>query len=136
MMITADAAPPKPDPSTLPGYVRPTDAQAIERAKIAVRKNLKDPDSAKFSDIFRKSQTNKDGVPVDLICGRVNAKGGFGGYTGANPFVYFVAENKLNLGDGQRDGADQIIALQRNRNQVRKAGPGCGDAFLRGDEIF
>ena len=44
-----------------------------------VRKQLKDPSSAIF-DAVTVSETG-------AICGTVNARNGFGGYTGAQPFV-------------------------------------------------
>ena len=34
--------------------------------------------------------------PTDVVCGKVNAKNGFGGYTGGKAFVYFVADKRTN----------------------------------------
>jgi hypothetical protein len=48
----------------------------------AVRKRLKDPDSAKFEDVFFSTF---EGHAV--VCGRVNSKSGFGGYTGSQGFI-------------------------------------------------
>jgi len=47
-----------------------------------IKKLLKDPDSATFQDVHFYSG---GGVPV--TCGEVNAKNGFGGYTGYERFV-------------------------------------------------
>ncbi|WP_125834597.1 hypothetical protein [Pseudomonas sp. o96-267] len=44
-----------------------------------VRKRLKDPESASFSDLF----IGQSGVP----CGSVNSKNSFGGYTGYQRFL-------------------------------------------------
>jgi hypothetical protein len=49
----------------------------------SVRDNLKDPDSAKFTDELIVQQDNG----FYVMCGNVNAKNGFGGYTGKTPFV-------------------------------------------------
>ena len=94
---TAMAAKPPPPPSSAeieraPGYVRPADPQALAAAKQVVTGKLKDPESAKFVDMRRKTTPNMKGEPTDVVCGRVNAKNGFGGYTGNKPFVYFVGD--------------------------------------------
>ncbi|WP_315809468.1 hypothetical protein [Pseudomonas sp. C9-3] len=52
--------------------------QAI--AKEAVLAKLKDPDSAKFGQIISKAS--------GIVCGYVNAKNAFGGYTGDKAFMY------------------------------------------------
>lgn len=44
----------------------------------AVKREMRDPDSAKFSDVT---------VNVESACGFVNSKNGFGGYAGRQPFV-------------------------------------------------
>lgn len=54
----------------------------IEVAKEVVRGKLKDPRSAEFSQV---SVARYMGVPV--VCGRVNARNGFGGYGGRMHFV-------------------------------------------------
>jgi hypothetical protein len=46
-----------------------------------VRRRLKDPESARFG---RMSASNADGVVT--VCGWVNAKNSYGGYTGMSPF--------------------------------------------------
>ncbi|MDD3467904.1 MAG: hypothetical protein PHE67_12210 [Campylobacterales bacterium] len=63
------------------------------RAQIAVEKSLKDPDSAKFSNI--KVFDN------NTVCGEVNAKNSFGGYTGGTLFVWdgtnvYLAESYID----------------------------------------
>ena len=54
-------------------------AIAESRAKESVLALLKDPDSAKFGTV----------VVTDsgIVCGYVNAKNSFGGYTGEKPFI-------------------------------------------------
>ena len=55
-----------------------------------IAKRLKDPDSAQFGDDY---VSYKIGAPV--VCGTVNAKNAFGGYTG--PERYIGAGNTLGV---------------------------------------
>lgn len=57
------------------------DAQVEVLAKQTVREQLKDPDSAEFSE-FRISARNHT-----FSCGKVNSKNGFGGMGGSQRFV-------------------------------------------------
>jgi hypothetical protein len=54
----------------------------ITSSEESVKQKLKDPDSAQFKDVRFYSGS---GIPV--TCGQVNAKNGFGGYTGFERFV-------------------------------------------------
>lgn len=55
----------------------------IERGQDAVRALLKDPESARFDgDFFHRGADN-----VPMACGWVNAKNGFGGYTGKTRYI-------------------------------------------------
>ncbi len=55
----------------------------IIKGKEAVLQKLKDPDSAKFRDVY--FHRGKLGMPV--ACGQVNAKNSMGGYAGFQRFV-------------------------------------------------
>jgi TPR repeat protein len=55
----------------------------IARAKASVLKTLRDPGSAQFSDVV----AHKNGSDA-IVCGFVNAKNGYGGYTGRKAFIY------------------------------------------------
>lgn len=86
-----------PAPSTVPTtQYQPERIEHIatyrRNAKDAVKASLKDPDSAQFSSmtIFK----NAGGITV---CGLVNAKNGFGGYSGRTPFI--VSPMAVFLGD-------------------------------------
>lgn len=68
-------------PSPLPPVDVSPDIEA--QAQDAVRRGLKDPDSARFGGM-RAGRDPRDGSTV--VCGMVNAKNGFGGYTGSAPF--------------------------------------------------
>lgn len=63
----------------------------MERGKDMVKAKLKDPDSAKFREVyFYRSVAGK--VPV--TCGQVNSKNSMGGYGG---FQHFVSAGKPEL---------------------------------------
>ena len=53
------------------------------KAQEDVRKSLKDGDSAKFEGVFVHRY---QGAP--LVCGKVNSKNSFGGFTGFQRFIY------------------------------------------------
>ena len=55
--------------------------------KQAVRRNLKDPDSAKFGSYTAFSHISK-GTSQIAVCGYVNAKNSYGGYAGE--LAYFA----------------------------------------------
>jgi hypothetical protein len=63
--------------------------KAAYLAKDMILKILRDPDSAKFGDVF----FGRNGT----VCGTVNSKNGFGGYTGAQ--VFTVDAKYVRLGD-------------------------------------
>ena len=58
-------------------------------AKETILSMLKDPDSAKFGDVF----VGRNGT----MCGTVNSKNSFGGYTGAQ--VFTVDAEFVRIGD-------------------------------------
>jgi hypothetical protein len=62
----------------------------------AVRKVLKDPESARFSEVYVKTKASGSAV-----CGMVNAKNGFGGYTGDKLFFaigsFAVVQSASNI---------------------------------------
>ena len=53
----------------------------------AVKRNLKDPDSAEFGTMSGKLTGEKSSI----VCGNVNAKNSFGGYTGERGFVSMIS---------------------------------------------
>ena len=62
------------------------DFDRIYVAKNTIKEMLKDPDSAEFKDVFVKAK-NHNGKTLHTICGSVNSKNSFGGYTGYQKFV-------------------------------------------------
>lgn len=55
-------------------------------SKKALEAGLKDPDSAKYKDVHAY-RYNLKGKNVYVFCGEIDAKNGFGGYTGYERFV-------------------------------------------------
>jgi hypothetical protein len=66
---------------------KPLAADEFAAAKAAMSRKLTDPESARFTDLFKSSGA----TPV--VCGMVNSKNRMGGYAGATGFVYIPAEN-------------------------------------------
>jgi hypothetical protein len=64
--------------------------------------NLKDPMSAQISPRFRRVKGNGlvGWTTDEAVCMTVNANNSFGGYTGAQPFVYVLNSDKLYEGNG------------------------------------
>lgn len=49
---------------------------------------MRDPDSAKFRYVrFIQQEETEDGTVKGVVCGQVNAKNGFGAYSGFSPFI-------------------------------------------------
>lgn len=71
----------------------------IVAAQRAVQASLKDPDSAKFENVYANYT---DGYGL-VACGRVNAKNSVGGYTG---FKRFVSGGKSVILEGRDNLAD------------------------------
>lgn len=72
------------------------DAEAFGKAKATLTESMKDPDSTRISDLKRVSSDSSD-----LVCGQVNSKNSFGGYTGKKPFAYSVDQDRVAvLGEG------------------------------------
>lgn len=98
--------------SETPSTSQISDEQAFTAAHAAVRANLKDPDSAKFgTTIMRKTVIMTDttfaqpNFPVDkftdIVCGTINAKNGFGGYTGAAVFAYRIGRHDVFIDESR-----------------------------------
>lgn len=70
-----------------------TDSPAIEATGIAfIKKDLVDPDSAQFTELYSNDH---------CITGKVNAKNSFGGYVGAVEFYYDDSKKLGRTSDGK-----------------------------------
>ena len=65
----------------------------IEEAKTKVKSILRDPDSAKFQNL----RVVINSKAIESVCGEVNARNAFGGYTGFSKFN--VSNNQVNIVD-------------------------------------
>lgn len=84
-------------------------AVAPALVEMAVRSTLRDPDSAKFGPIASYDDRKMGADQVKVACGSVNAKNGFGGYTGDKNFVYVVSPPLVSI-DNDVDNA-QFVKL-------------------------
>lgn len=79
-------------------------ADPVNDARATIIKKLRDPESARFTEVVEKPEA---------VCGLVNAKNQFGGYAGPRRF-YYVTASKLgfieNGGDISIDMLDQMAA--------------------------
>lgn len=101
----------------------PTKEQIIAAAEPAVRNLLRDPESAQFRwggypvlrSYYRKIL--QGAVFGYVTCGEVNARNGFGGYTGYDPFVVVWDKGRIVSIDmeGAADTMDGFVTSQCNR---------------------
>jgi len=72
-------------------------------AEAAVRAQLRDLDSARFSSVQVVDFPSSDNVPAGkAVCGQVNAKNGFGGYVGDRRF-YYLPDSRLGAVESEPD---------------------------------
>lgn len=68
-------------------------SEAINYGESQIKQSLKDPDSAKFNDVWFSPDANNGKPKISgYVCGRVNAKNAFGGYVGEAPFFIYVGQ--------------------------------------------
>lgn len=100
-------------------------ASEIDLLKKGVTATLKDPLSALYGDKIVASQAS--GAVAITICGTVNAKNSFGGYTGAKPFMVemlpgsFFGNNGMPSFTVQAMGGDDF-ATNYTINKCAQAG--------------
>lgn len=117
-ITSCQSAPPRqatPPRQTAPYMLTSDDIAAIKRD---LPSSLKDPNSAMFGTMGSSIDTKG----VVSVCGYVNARNSFGGYTGQQPYTGILATNRegkrvfavSGVGDGHY-GSMAIFALcQRN----------------------
>ncbi len=76
-----------------------SDAEQIAMAQEGMRKRLKDPESARFTDVRIGLRMAGN---VGAVCGKVNSKNSFGGYSGAQRFI--AAGDMAFLEDDMAEG--------------------------------
>ncbi len=78
-----------------------TDSKIYSAVESAVSESLLDPQSAQFSKLKIVDRVNEDKSSSMKVCGYVNAKNSFGGYTGNKGFYAFVYVNGSNISTGK-----------------------------------
>src|SRR5262245_45344149 len=95
--VTSAALTPAIEPSGPPPTASLSDAELFKRARTAVVANLKDPDSVRFGSKFeRLKHATRAGEPYEIVCGQVNARNSFGGYTGMTVFAWTSNDNEVS----------------------------------------
>jgi hypothetical protein len=78
----------------------------IEWAKQILLKILRDPDSAQFRDVSVVAPKQFDAKKPGMVCGYVNSKNGFGGFTGFEPFM--VMAGAIPIFDDHTSAFDKL----------------------------
>jgi hypothetical protein len=113
--------PPSPAPSTPSINLEVLDPITLTEqqrrvVEEGVRKRLKDPESARFEG-FQAGQTSKG---VTTVCGWVNAKNSYGGYTGRQPFAGILGAQDtvfVPIGVGGSSDSEILATIQLCRQQ-------------------
>lgn len=83
--------------------------QQQESAKAAVIGRLKDPESARFASIVGIG--DPEGTGKYAVCGTVNAKNSYGGYTGSRMFAVIDNSNVLFWSESKKAFDNEMILL-------------------------
>lgn len=108
----AACAPVESTPKQPPGTPVGLSGQDVKTVQAGVRAGMKDPDSARFGAMAAA----KDNTGKVTVCGYVNGRNSFGGYTGDKPFIgIFVNEGgskAFSLADiGSTEGNMMAISI-------------------------
>lgn len=110
VLATSSCVLPEPTPPGIPIELTPSRRAAVEAG---VRESLKDPESARFGRMWAARQDD-----TIHVCGYVNAKNSFGGYTGDSLFAGILVEGTrgrvfLNAGILGPDAAEMRVGRRR-----------------------
>lgn len=61
-------------------------SREIAAVKEGIIKGLRDPDSAKFGNMVAAAAKHETAGEIKYVCGYINAKNSYGGYTGMTPY--------------------------------------------------
>lgn len=77
----------------------PSDSKLISIGETEFTPHLKDPESVKYKEVFFKQDTEQPASGISgYVCGLMNARNGFGGYSGFKPFyIHVTAEPRFLL---------------------------------------
>lgn len=82
---------------------QPEAVAAISKAQESIKYTLKDPNSAMFRDEAVFEAHPKSGKRPRVVCGQVNAKNSYGGYTGFTHYIYSENSNTSTIRDRKSD---------------------------------
>ena len=86
-------------------------AAVKSEARLAALRWLRDPESARFGDSGIYVRVVCEDGQHEIVCLDVNAKNGFGGYTGRQPLIYLTTGNRYRL--VPNDESDTVIEALR-----------------------
>jgi hypothetical protein len=83
---------------------KPVSAVLLKKIKTMIAKRMVDPESVVISDA-RVVDVQLGDKPLQLVCGKYNAKNRMGGYAGSDDFIYETSYLKgvLSINLGQRE---------------------------------
>jgi hypothetical protein len=102
-MTAAQSAPPA---QTSPLAV----ANDIPKAQAAIKRTLKDGESARFSG---------DVLKPDAVCGLVNSKNSYGGYVGQTPYLYLTGTGETFILQTGRYQNENMALLEKFESYCR-----------------
>lgn len=85
----------------------------IRGAAAYLAKTMRDPSSASFRNVFIEKRVTEDGREPITVCGEVNGRNGYGGFTGFQAFI--AIGDKVEVGKAL--GLD-VAQLCRGRNPI------------------
>lgn len=98
----------------------------VRAAAAYLAKTARDPSSATFRNVFIQKRVAKDGREPVVVCGEVNGRNAYGGFTGFQSFVLLgntvTVGNALGLDVAQLcKGRDPIIDTRDYAPEMREA---------------
>jgi hypothetical protein len=95
-----------------------TEDQSI-KAKTLVADTLKDPESAKFKHLKAAEAVGMDGSVRVMVCGFVNGKNSYGGYTGYSAFTVVLTgfvgnEQRVAIGGNVESFCQSKLRIDMN----------------------
>jgi len=91
-------------------------AKKVNEAKEGISNHFKDPDSVKLRNLtLHHVTTNMSDVARSTVCGEVNAKNGYGAYTGYKSFYYKDEKIKGVVEDDHTKYMYRIFCNEKNK---------------------
>jgi hypothetical protein len=95
-------------------FAKPSESALVSKAKEAIREQMKDPASVEFRNVILNAKSG-------AVCGEVNAKNSFGGYTGFTQFA-FGSDGSIHIVPSTISSADfdSIVRAQKALPMIEK----------------